>query len=67
MGLSEGVDLWPKLCNPEVSGESMNSFAVGRPTFLKLVLASMGLGGCVWNFFWKPPVAKSLLFSVIEF
>ena len=28
--------------------------------------ASVGFGGCVWNFFGKPRVAKSLLFNVIE-
>ena len=50
-GLSEGVDLWPKLSNPEVSGKSIRSFAGGRLTFLKLGLASVGFGGCVWNLF----------------
>jgi len=58
-GLSEGVDLWPKLSNPEVS---IHSFAGGRLTFLKLQ----------WVFWWvseiflKVRIAKSLLFYVLE-
>jgi len=45
--------LWPKLSNPEVSGEKHTCFAGGRLTFLKLGLASAGFGGSVWNFLLK--------------
>ena len=35
--MGEGVDLWPKLSNLEVSGKKkLPSFAGGRLTFLKL-------------------------------
>ena len=47
-----GVDLCPKLSNPEMSRESICSFAGGRLTFLKLGSTSVGFfSGCVLNFF----------------
>ena len=44
--------MYPKLSNPEVSGEKHTySFAGSRLTFLKLGSTSAGFGGCVLNLF----------------
>ena len=46
-----GVDLWPKLSNPKVSGKNISGFAGGRLTFQKQGSASAGFSGCVWSIF----------------
>ena len=49
-----------------MSRESIRSFAGGCLTFLKLGSTSAGFGGCVWNFFLKVRIAKSLLLQCVR-
>ena len=44
-------------------GKSICSFAGGRLTFLKLGLASVGIGGCVLNFVLKATGSQILAFQ----